>query len=71
MVRNSPANAGHGFDPLSGKISHAEEQLKQLDLELVLLKKKHHTMKVALQPRELPLATARKGAQQQDRTAKN
>ena len=27
VVKNPPANAGHGFDPCSGKIPHAAEQL--------------------------------------------
>ena len=28
VVKNPPANAGHGYDPWSGKISHATEQLR-------------------------------------------
>ena len=39
MVKNPPANAEHRFDPWSGKIPHAAEQISQCTMtsELVLL----------------------------------
>ena len=50
MVKNSPANpGGHGFDPWSGKISHASEQLslyastmKPVCLEAMICDKNSH-----------------------------
>ena len=49
MVKNPPANAGHGFKPWSGKIPHAAEQLspcatttEPARLEPVLHNKRSH-----------------------------